>query len=94
MLLLMIVSLLVRGSIIQYKTSNDVGSHDYYPVISFGEGMIMFLAPIWLILSVALALDLRLSIRSTSFIVGIIGFITSIIYLLLDPFGFGRYYFD
>jgi hypothetical protein len=96
MVMLVIVSLLTRGRIVQYvgKYPKDIDSHDFYRTIPFGEIIIMILVSLWILLTVALAIDRRLSLKSTSFIVGIIGFIAAIIYIQLDPFGYGRYYFD
>ena len=96
MVLLVVGSKLSRGRVIQYaeKYPNNTGNEIFYPFIYYGELLMIVLLIIWSILTVILLIDKKLKITSLYNQIGIAGFIGSIIYMQLDPFGVSAYYFD
>ena len=93
LLLLIIVSKLSRGRVVQYGEGIS-GDGDFYPVIYYGEVLMFFLVIIWGMLTLILLIERKFSITSVHSKIGVVGFIVSIIYFLIDPFGVDAYYWD
>ena len=89
-----IASKLLIGRVLYFGSFDErnIRYNDYYPYLSFFLELTLYLLPLWLILSIINIKNYRKD--KISYLLGAVGFILSIMLIIIDPFGLVKYLLD